>query len=452
VSQGYAPEPSKAVTHREFVMLLRQLKDWAGLTYRQLETRSARHGYRLARSTIAAAMTRESMPREEVVDGIVRACGREPAPWLQARRRLVCGTAAPPADAPVGGVRPRQLPFEAAELVGRAAESARLATLLTESRSCGMIVVTGPPGVGKSALAVHGARRSLAAFPDGQLYVDLQGATAAAVPLTPAELVRRLLRGLGITDPILPPTVDEAAAMLRAVVADRRLLVLLDNVSSVAQVRPVIPLGRRSVVMVTSRSSLTSLQGARCLDLGALSAAPAVAMLQGLLGVDRAEEAPEAVERLAEVCGYLPLSLRVAAARLAARPRWPVGALVERLSDDRRRLDELRVDDLEVRGSLEVSYRALVDGAERAALRIFHLLGRRPTPEIELSTAARLAGMPYADADLAMDRLVDAHLVDQLGSGRYRMHDLVWLLARERACSAVWPVPSVQRGRLSQPA
>lgn len=433
-----APEPFGVRTEAEFVALLRQLKNWSGLTYRQLERRAEREGSRVARSTIAAALSRSSLPRREVVEGLVRACGRQPTPWLQALRRLAL-------DSPGQQKRereqpPRQLPIPTGALVGRAPELALLDRVLNEpAPSVNVLALSGPPGSGKSSLALHAARLAAANFPDGQLYVDLQGSTPDAAPLTPLEVARRLLRGLGLPDAAVPPTAEEAAALLRGTVAERRLLVLLDGAAGAAQVRPLLPLGERAVVVLTSRSTLTSLERSRQIVVDVVSPVEAALMLEGLLGVERTRAEPAALTHLAALCGHLPLALRVAAGRLIARPDWLVKDMVRRLDDDRYRLDELWMDDIDVRASLVVSYTALAQSSsalDREALRVFHLIGTLDSPQATTTLAARLLGTPPAETDRAISQLVSANLVRNVGDGHYRMPDLVWLLARQQATAA----------------
>jgi hypothetical protein len=426
------PEPCQARTESDFVALLRRLKDWSGLTYRQLETRARRHGVQLPRSTVAAALCRQSLPREEVVEGVVRACGHDPAPWLKARAGLTRPQAPPLSAAePDPGGAPRQLPPAVTVPVGREAELARLAGLLDAGSR--VIVVSGLPGGGKSTVALHAVRRTAARFPGGQLYVNLQGTEPDARPLPTREIIARLLRGLRVADSTIPETAGEAAALLRTIVAGRSLLVLLDGVVSAAQVRDLLPLGGGSTVVLTSRHRLSTLEGVDRVVVGPLSPAGAMTMLEQLLGAERVRREPVGTARLAELCGYLPLALRVAAARLAVHADWPVEALVARLGPACRRLSELAVDDVDVAGSLALSYRALAASADRDALRVFHLAGTLPGPEVEAGTVAGALGISAAAADRAIESLVEAHLVENVDAVRYRMHDLVWQLARERA-------------------
>jgi len=284
-------------------------------------------------------------------------------------------------------------------------------------------------GVRAAHLAAH-------RFPDGRLYVNLRGTTPGAEPMTPAEVAGALLRSLGTPDAQVPSDAGEAAARLRSALSDRRVLVLLDDVASAAQVRPLVPIGGPSAAVLTSRASLTSIEGSLHLRVGELSHEAAQEVLAWYLGQERVRAEPEAVRTLASQCGRLPLVLRVAAARLAARPDWPVRALTGRMADERRRLDEFRVDDLEVRASLAVSFEDLERSRaeqDRMAARALRLIAGLPPGEVRLPDAAAALDASRDAADRVLERLVDANLVESGGPGRYRVPELVRLFALERA-------------------
>jgi hypothetical protein len=443
-------QPHRAKTPAEFMLRLRQLKEWAGLTYRQIEIRSRRHGDCLARSTLAATLRRDALPREDFVRSLVRACGHDPDPWIRVRRELAVMTAAEPQkeSSPVSGPEvapglespPRQLPLDADVLVGRDRELREVTRLVSGSDpGAPVIVISGPPGVGKSAVGIRAAHLAAEHFPDGQLYVNLRGASPGADPLTPAEIAGILLRRLRISGSAVPADAGEAAALLRCLLADRRVLVLLDDVACAAQVRPLVPFGRRSVALMTSRMTLTSLDGSRCLRVGHLSHDDAEAVLERLLGPERVTAEPEAVKHLADLCDHLPLGLRIAAARLAARPWWPVCALVERLADERHRLDEFKVDDLGMRAILAVSYDALAvsdDPHARMAASALPLLADLSAGEVLLAEAVKLLNTSMAEAGRTLERLVDANLMESAAPGCYRLPNLVRLFARELRATA----------------
>jgi DNA-binding SARP family transcriptional activator len=333
---------------------------------------------------------------------------------------------------------PHGLPPDVSTFTGRHQELERLFALLggEETGPCAVCAIDGMAGVGKSALAIHAAHRLVRRFPDGQLYVDLRGATAGLAPVQPIEVLRRFLHELGVADEDVLSDLEEAACQYRSLMFGRSALVLLDNAVDGEQVRPLLPGGPCCAALVTSRSVLADLDGAPHLHLGVLSAEESVALLGRIIGPARVDAEPEATAGLARLCGYLPLALWIAGTRLTLRPEWPVSALAERLADERSRLDELQVGDAEFRVSLDLSYRALRDrsGSQAGgAARMFRLLGRLDGPHVTVPMAAALDNVPEAVAQARLERLVDAQLLDTHGPGRYHLHDLVRLYARERA-------------------
>jgi DNA-binding SARP family transcriptional activator/tetratricopeptide (TPR) repeat protein len=337
---------------------------------------------------------------------------------------------------------PRQLPADVDGFTGREQELAGLEKLLDvgddqgASRPVVVSAVAGTPGIGKSALAVHAAYRVAGRFGDGHLYVNLQGAAVGLAPLGPGEVLGRFLRALGVDPAAIPSEVEEAAALWRSQVAGRRLLVVLDDAADAAQVRPLLPATPGCGVLVTSRRVLVSLEGAHHLHLDVLGEAEAVALLGRLAGPERVAAEPEAAAEVARLCGHLPLALRIAGGRLAARPAWPVSALAGRLADAQRRLDELELADIGVRTSFTVSYQQLrgsADAVDRAAAEAFGLLGVLDGPDMGVPVAARLLDVSEAAAEQVLERLADAHLLETPVPGRYRLHDLLRLYARELA-------------------
>ncbi|MFZ3573364.1 AfsR/SARP family transcriptional regulator [Streptomyces sp. BH097] len=342
------------------------------------------------------------------------------------------------ARAPAGTAArvPRELPHATGEFLGRTGEVSVLQEILggTGRGRLAIAAIDGTGGVGKSALAIHTAHRLADRFPDGQFYVDLHGATAGLTPLEPGEVLGRFLSTLGVPRVAVPTNTEEAAAAFRSMVADRRVLVVLDNAAGVEQVRPLLPAGPGCAVLVTSREMLTTLEGAGHLHLGVLFHDQAMALLERLLGADRVGAETEAADAIIRMCGGLPLALRIVGARLAARPSWPLSAFVERLGDAQGRLDEISVGDISVRASFHAGYQALCHGAhpsDQAAARAFRLLGVVPGSSTSLPAAAALLGVPAARAEDALERLVDAHLLNSTAPGRYQMHDLLRLFARE---------------------
>ncbi|MFE2509256.1 BTAD domain-containing putative transcriptional regulator [Streptomyces naganishii] len=357
------------------------------------------------------------------------------------------GAGAPAPGDPVNGKRetaegrpalvPRELPHLSATFVGRAGESSVLHRLLTGGGQgqVAMAVIDGAGGVGKSALAIHTAHQLADRFPDGQFYVDLHGATAGLTPLEPGEVLGRFLATLGIPDVAVPANTEEAAATFRSLVADRRMLIVLDNAAGVDQVRPLLPAGPGCAVLITSREMLTSLEGATHLHLGVMFHDQATALLERLVGAERVAAEPEATDAIVQMCGRLPLALRIVGARMAGRPGWPLSAFAERLADAQNRLDEIRVGDLSVRASFHAGYDGLCQSehpTDAAAARAFRFCGVLPGSNVSLQAAAALLGVETWRAEDALERLVDAHLLHSLAPGRYQMHDLIRLFAREQ--------------------
>jgi tetratricopeptide (TPR) repeat protein len=334
-------------------------------------------------------------------------------------------------------VRPRQLPPVTAHFVSRVEQLAGLDDLVTPpSRGPGsgasVAVVIGPGGVGKTALAVMWANAHASRFRDGQLYVDLRGFSPDTT-VTPVDALGRLLRSLGVEPEQVPATLAERVSLYRTITAEQELLilVLLDNAASAEQVRPLIPTSTRSVVVVTSRLWLGSLlvDGAQLVEVPPLTQADAVALLVKLVGERRARADPDAVAELAQLCGQLPIALRVAAARLITRPRWPVSDVVARLRDERSRLAALSHP-----SSPEDSVMALFDWSycylDPYAADLYRLLGTLPAAEFGIGVAAAVTQLGKHEARTGLQALVDASLLEELDRDRYRFHDLVRLHAR----------------------
>ena len=320
----------------------------------------------------------------------------------------------------VPGLLPRDVPG----FTGREEELARLAGLAAERRVV-VSAIGGTAGVGKTALAVHAAYQLLKQFPDGHLYTDLRGFTEGQDPAEPNKVLEMFLRSLGVPAEAIPATVEERSGLLRQVLADQRVLMLLDNARTEAQVRPLLPGAGRSLVLVTSRSVLPGLEVDERISLDILPENEAAAMLAGVIGTVRTAAEPQAVAEVARLCGRLPLALRIAGQLLAAHPTWPVGRLAGTLAGKQDRLARLGAGDLQVRATFEVSYQQL---AEEDA-RLFRLLGLHPGPDLTTAAAAALTGMEPRAAASVLDRLTEAHLVNEEAPGRFVMHDLLRLYA-----------------------
>ena len=321
----------------------------------------------------------------------------------------------------VPGLLPRDVPG----FTGRGVELDRLAGLA----GGGSVVVTaigGTAGVGKTALAVHAAYRLLPRFPDGHLYADLRGYTEGQAPMQSGEVLDVFLRRLGVPAEEMTAGIEERSGLLRQLLASRRVLMLLDNAGTEAQVRPLLPGAGGSLVLITSRSVLPGLEVDERIDLDVLPEGEATALLVRLIGAERVAAEPQTVVQVRDWCGRLPLALRIVGQLLAAHPAWPVARLAEMLADERDRLGRLAVGDLQVQAAFAVSYRELADGDAR----MFRLLGLHPGPNFETAAAASLAGVDAEAAGPVLNRLVLAHLVTEDVSGRFRMHDLLRLFAR----------------------
>ncbi|MDX3580543.1 MULTISPECIES: AfsR/SARP family transcriptional regulator [Streptomyces] len=352
---------------------------------------------------------------------------------LRADPTLLASTTTTAAPQPAAAPRPVSLlPPAIGDFTGREEELARVVAGLTGAREAmPVVVVSGAAGVGKSALAVQAAHRVAGEYPDGQLYAELHGFSE---PVPPAEVLGRLLRALG-ADP--PEDTAERGDLFRSLVAGRRILLVLDDANGEAQVRPLLPGSATCGVLVTSRARLGGLVGARRTDLDVLDDVRGLELLTRVTGPERTPDDPReqaAARRIVELCGGLPLALRIAGARLATRRHWTPSVLAERLADEHRRLDELSVGDLEVRAGLGLSYQAL-DECARRVLRRIAALG---SADVAVWTVAALSGMPEDEAEENLERLLDAQLIncpgtDQVGQPRYRLHDLVRVYAAERA-------------------
>ncbi|MQA97202.1 MAG: AAA family ATPase [Streptosporangiales bacterium] len=331
--------------------------------------------------------------------------------------------------------RPAELPLAASAFIGRRAELAALDALpeVGEGDPLPLCVVSGPAGVGKTALALHWAHSAVASFPDGQLYADVRGYDAEAAPTAPALLLERFLRTMGVPAERIPAEHEAREALFRSTPQGRRVLIVLDNAASSAQVRPLLRGAPGRLVLVTARRRLEGLvagEGARSLTLDLLTAGEAVELLRAVAGPERVARDTEAAVRLGALCDRLPLALRIAGARLVARPRRRLATLAGRLAEQGHRLAELAVDDRAVRTGFGVSYDDLAGGP---AARMFRLLGLLDVPDIAPAVAAALANVSELQAEDLLETLVDMHLVETPSPRRYRMHDLLRLFARERA-------------------
>jgi len=321
---------------------------------------------------------------------------------------------------------PRQLP-PPVDLSGREREFAAI----DGARASRVVVITGPPGIGKSALAITWAQARREDFLAGQLFADLRGHTADG-PASPSEVLGMFLRALGIGADAVPVELAELTALYRSVTSGVRLVVVLDDAITAGQVTPLLPASADSVALITRRWRLASLvvHGARTLQLDRLEPDAALDLLARVLGDERVAAEPAATRELARLCSYFPLTLRIAAARLAVRPNWPVSEMAGALRQERRRLAALTVEeDMAMQAALDLSYRALPP----AAARMYRLMGLLPGSLFDSHIAAAAATLPVATTRQLLEVLADANLLEDVAGGRYRFHDLIKLHARELA-------------------
>jgi tetratricopeptide (TPR) repeat protein len=325
-----------------------------------------------------------------------------------------------------------QLPADAAHFTGREAELDHLRGLLVggEAQTVVISAIAGIAGVGKTTLALHLAHELAPRFPDAQLYVNLHGYDARQ-RLTPAQVLDRFLRALGVAKEALPTDVEEQAALYRGLLRQKRALVVLDNAFSAEQVRLLLPGSSTCLALITSRDRLAGLvasEGAHLLMLDVLAPEEALQLLGRIIGQERLDVESEAAAELTRLCGYLPLAVRIAAAKLASRPGLSITALVERLADEARCLGELSAGDVGVRASFSLSYQAL----DPDAARLFRRLGLIAGPDFGPGVAAALIDATPETAKGLLEVLVDANLLEAaLVPERYRFHDLMRLYARE---------------------
>ncbi|MFD9861472.1 AfsR/SARP family transcriptional regulator [Streptomyces alboflavus] len=372
--------------------------------------------------------------------------GVDPRPGLQELQQRILQAdpalaepSAPAAEPSAGVVRPAQLPATVQDFTGRVSFVKELSDILStaEGRVMAVSALAGIGGVGKTTLAVHVAHAARARFPDGQLYVDLQGAGPRVAE--PETVLGAFLRALGTQDSAIPDSLAERAALFRSVLDGRRVLVLLDNARDAAQVRPLLPGTEGCAALVTSRTRMVDLAGAHLVDLDVMSPDEALQLFTKIVGEERVASEREAALDVVAACGFLPLAIRIAASRLAARRTWTVSTLAAKLADERRRLDELQVGDLAVAATFELGYGQL----EPAQSRAFRLLGLADGPDISLSAAAAVLDLPVDDTEDLLESLVDTSLLESAAPGRYRYHDLVRLYAR--ACAKRDELPPSER-------
>ncbi|WP_327104871.1 AfsR/SARP family transcriptional regulator [Nonomuraea glycinis] len=353
--------------------------------------------------------------------------------------------------------RARRLPPEPSAFVGRRSELARANDVLYGAAPPGsgarVIALHGAGGVGTSALALHLAHRATGRYTDGRLYVDLRGSSPGVPPLRPADALGGFLRALGVPGREVPATTAEAAAAYRSLLAGRRVLVILDNAADAAQVTPLLPASDGCAALITSRT-LPATVDAVPIAVGMLDETDAVRLLRLLVGESRVAAEPEAAADVARWCGYHPLALHIAGTRLASRPNWSLRRFGERLRDRRRRLDVLQAPGLSIRSCFQASYGLLTDRAgtvRTAAARACRLLGVLDLPEVGIGRTAALLDVDPHLAEAALDELTEFRLLEPAAGARFRMHDLVRLVAAELSVAHDTPEERARALRRARP-
>jgi tetratricopeptide (TPR) repeat protein len=333
--------------------------------------------------------------------------------------------------AAVRSLRPAQLPATTASFVGRQDELRRLGEALSEPGALRVVTIEGPPGVGKTALALRLANDITGRFPDGHLYIDLNGFAGNGVPVSPEQSLEILLGALGVPADDIPARLDRKAALFRSVLANRRVLVVLDNAANSKQVEHLLPGGPGCAVIVTSRNRLSGFAvraNSVRVPLGPLSIEESSRLISAVIGSERASGEAEALAELSRRCAYLPLALRIAAERVNNHPERPVSVLAQELAAES--LDMLSTDDtIAVRTVFSWSYRSL----DIVIARMFRLVSLHPGPHFSVAAAAALAGVAVGEAHALLKALTGMHLLDQVGRDRYQQHDLLRFYGLERA-------------------
>ncbi|CAM3909360.1 tetratricopeptide repeat protein [Kibdelosporangium persicum] len=421
---GSRPKPEEARTPAGYVAMLRRLRARSGLSLREIQRRAAANNETLPSSTLATMLSRDTLPSERLIAAFLRACGEEQAAvgeWIESRRRIAGRQpeAAKWQNDEHGGCR--QLPMDIEDFVGRERELRYLVAQAGKAAGTAVVLtsIAGMAGVGKTRLAIRAGHQLVRAgcFDEVQLWTDLCGFDPRRQPADPAAVLESFLLALGVPADGVPHHMEARTALYRDRLAGQRALVLLDNAFDEEQVRPLLPGSPNSLVIITSRRTLTALDGARHIELGPFSPAEATALLTRIAG-PQAQADPGSVRRIAELGGYLPLAVALAGRRLATRPAWSARTLAARLSSS---------PDRAVTGVFALSYQALTPQARR----LFRLLGTHLPEDMDVPAAAALAGMPLPETEEILEGLLDDHLLTQDSPGRYRIHDLVRLFARD---------------------
>lgn len=337
---------------------------------------------------------------------------------------------------------PRELPPDIGDFTGRDSEMSQIVQAFDGTSACKTVVLAGPGGIGKSALAVHAGHQLSTVFTDGQVYIN--AGPAGRQPRDPADIVADILLAFGICRQPMPGTLPERVGLYRSLVADKRFLLILDDVDTETQIRDLLPPGPGCAAIICARRRLAGFAGAQLIELTVLDKTDAVTLLSQIVQPQRLSSEPRSAVELIRLCGGLPLALRIVGARLTAKPHWQLATLAQRLADERRGLDELTYGDLDVRATIAVSYSGLPSGSQAMLCKLALL----DAPVIPLWACAALLGGSTAEAEEQCETLVDAQLIQATGGPfgpHYRLHDLVRAFARELA-------PSHRSHSTAQPA
>ncbi|WP_419198086.1 tetratricopeptide repeat protein [Nocardia vinacea] len=386
---------------------------------------------KISPQTVTRIDAADRLPEWSIVERLVEALGGDVSEFNALWRRAK-ETQAPAPSLPSTGIdiAPQQLPPATRAFVGRHHELAMLDALLSGSASGPLVcVISGIGGVGKTALAVTWAHSARKRFPDGCLYVDLHGFDPNE-PTSPVSALNLFLLGLGIPGAAIPTDVQAMSGLYRSIVANKRILVVLDNARDAQQVAPLLPAGDSCVTVVTSRQQLPSLAadyGATNVNLSVLPSDEAVALLVRRMAKEDIERESAEIQELAHLCAGLPLALNIVGAQAAMR-LYPLTELVDRLRQADNRLDVLEVGDFNLRAALAASYQSL----DSNSARLFRLLGLVPSTGFDRYDAAALCGAGMAEVTPLLERLLQASLIESSAPGRFHMHELLWLYAQDR--------------------
>jgi DNA-binding SARP family transcriptional activator/tetratricopeptide (TPR) repeat protein len=405
--------------------------------YRSGRQAEALQVYRLARQTMIDELGIEPDERLQRLEQSILVS--DPALNMPAGRAALVEVS-PVGDLPATAEMPavpRLLPTDMADFTGRDIEIDTIEWHLVHSAedssrlAVPIVVIVGMPGIGKSSMVVHASHRVAERFPDGQLFADLHGGSSRQV--SPMQVLERFIRGLGVPGTAIPEGLDERAELYRALLADRRILVVLDDAAGESQVLPLLPGAAGCSVLITSRSRLAGLPGVKHVPVEVFDSRQSLSLLSQIAGAERVQSDPQAAETLAELCGHLPLALRIAGARLSARPHWSVEQLTQRLEDETRRLDELMHGNLGIRATISLIHESVGEKAKK----LFRRLAILDTPLFSGWVGAALLDISLTESEDLLDELTDAQLIEatDVGGGvrgHYRFHDLIRLFAREQ--------------------